>query len=492
MFMTAMSVIPVAGMVGGAVDLSRAYLVKARMQQACDAGALAGRRSMSGTTVTTTDKQEALRFFYFNFPQNTMGSTTLVDDNDSAVNRVSTALSADKQFEMSATTAVPTTLLRVVGMNEMRVDVACKAEEYYVNTDLMMVLDTTGSMNCYLSDATSCHQSTEKTTNGTKKAKMLELRDALKALYVSLRPAQLALEAKSLRMRIGMVQYSSTANVGKLVYAKNSAYIRNPYTYYKSDGTADTATNRAAAWFTGTWLGCIEERQTTTALTKDSTSIPAAAYDLDIAKIPDSDATRWGPYDESSEKSKSTSNYYDSACPKPAVAMKSWASTTEFNTQVDTILQGDGNTYHDIGMNWGVRMIANTGIFGADNPDKYNNVKVRRTIVFMTDGDMAPNRSGYSAYSVARYAGRVASTGTSDANLELIHVNRFKLMCAKAKSDPLNIDVWVVAMLDHAMDSYLSGCASNADQAILVSDAQDLADAFKKISDKVGNLRIGQ
>ena len=44
----AASIIPLAGMVGGGVDISRMYIVKTRLQHACDAGALAGRKMMGG------------------------------------------------------------------------------------------------------------------------------------------------------------------------------------------------------------------------------------------------------------------------------------------------------------------------------------------------------------------------------------------------------------------------------------------------------------
>ncbi|NWM54871.1 hypothetical protein GY652_26805, partial [Escherichia coli] len=44
--MMAIALIPLLGFVGSAVDTARLYLIKVRMQQACDAGALAGRKFM--------------------------------------------------------------------------------------------------------------------------------------------------------------------------------------------------------------------------------------------------------------------------------------------------------------------------------------------------------------------------------------------------------------------------------------------------------------
>ena len=42
----AAAVIPVIGLVGGGVDMSRLYLTQSRLQGACDAGALSGRKTM--------------------------------------------------------------------------------------------------------------------------------------------------------------------------------------------------------------------------------------------------------------------------------------------------------------------------------------------------------------------------------------------------------------------------------------------------------------
>src|SRR5947208_1767547 len=61
----AASLIPMVGMVGSAVDISRAYLVKTRLQQACDAGVLAARRTMTGQSIAndTNARTQATNFF---------------------------------------------------------------------------------------------------------------------------------------------------------------------------------------------------------------------------------------------------------------------------------------------------------------------------------------------------------------------------------------------------------------------------------------------
>ena len=63
----AAALIPLVGIVGGGVDMSRAYMTKARLQAACDAGALAGRRAMTNLTYPTSAQQRATTMFNFNF-----------------------------------------------------------------------------------------------------------------------------------------------------------------------------------------------------------------------------------------------------------------------------------------------------------------------------------------------------------------------------------------------------------------------------------------
>ena len=75
--LVAAAVFPMAAMIGGAVDLSRIYMTQARLQNACDAGALAARRSMSGTAPTSADITEGNKFFDFNFPTGSFGTGTV-------------------------------------------------------------------------------------------------------------------------------------------------------------------------------------------------------------------------------------------------------------------------------------------------------------------------------------------------------------------------------------------------------------------------------
>src|SRR3546814_18557078 len=54
-------------------------------------------------------------------------------------------------------------------------------------------------------------------------------------------------------------------------------------------------------------------------------------------------------------------------------------------------LQPLGGTYHDVGMVWGARLLSPTGLFADENATAPNERPISRHIVFMTDGEMAPN-----------------------------------------------------------------------------------------------------
>ena len=138
MMLTAAAIVPVLGMVGSGVDIGRAYMAQLRLQQACDAGVLAGRRSMAAGTYTATAKAEANKMFGFNFPDGTYDSsrTQFTSQGQGTANVVGTAR-----------THLPTTVMRIFGKTGFELSVNCTAKLEISNADIMLVLDVTGSMD---------------------------------------------------------------------------------------------------------------------------------------------------------------------------------------------------------------------------------------------------------------------------------------------------------------------------------------------------------
>ena len=251
---------------------------------------------------------------------------------------------------------------------------------------------------------------------------------------------------------------------------------------------------------TSTWNGCIEERDTTSTITGSASgyTIPGSAFDLDINRIPTNDATRWHPMwpavvwrrtaGSTTATSGTSMGALDSsnwACPTAAVRLTAWTRSAMQN-YVDS-LNPLGGTYHDIGMLWGARMLSSSGIF-ADSPDQYNGMPVSRHIIFMTDGQLAPNCNSYSAYGVEQNDMRVTGSGSCPNQYDR-HLQRFRMICNAAKS--LNISIWVIAF-GTSLSSDMQECASNSNQASTAADRDTLIARFQQIGSQIGALRLTQ
>ena len=187
----AASIVPVVGMLGGGLDMARIYLVRSRMQQACDASVLAGRKSMVGLNWnTSTDEPLARRFFQTNFPNGSLGTSNVA---------LTYTVDGLGNVTANASTVLPMTLMHVLGFDSKSVAVTCRAELQLPNTDVMFVLDTTGSM--------------ADTNPGDSTTKIVSLRSAVQNFYQTLENARTSGSV----IRYGFVPYSESVNVGLLL-----------------------------------------------------------------------------------------------------------------------------------------------------------------------------------------------------------------------------------------------------------------------------------
>jgi len=255
-----------------------------------------------------------------------------------------------------------------------------------------------------------------------------------------------------------------------------------------------------------TWNGCIEERATVNSLISAS-SIPAGATDLDLVTAPTTTAsTQWKPYvsafefDRNQTATLDTSTDYDpmtAYCP-PAAKNFTTVDTSAPSTVPSWIetylgtLYAWGGTYHDIGMIWGARLANPNGI----NSTVVNSgtvTSVSRHIIFLTDGQMAPDCKGlYSAYGHEYLDNRVmpvqSTTGsTCDATLTTYHNGRYLAACQKAKD--MGYTVWVVGF-GLAVTPEMTSCAGNGGTAMTATTTTALQNSFRDIASRIANLRL--
>ena len=219
----AAALLPLAGFTGAALDTARLYVVKVRLQQACDAGVLAGRKMMTGTAMDDASKASANTFFANNFRQGWFTSKAV---------SFTPSDTSDGQVQGTATATVPATLMTMFGAGDTKLTVNCEARKEIGDVDVMFVLDTTGSMVCNTSES-SCTQTkvAVSTPSGTRyylqeksDSKIKALRTAVMTFYDTLA----ASADPSSRIRYGFVPYSSSANVGTLLPA---SYISDTVSY---------------------------------------------------------------------------------------------------------------------------------------------------------------------------------------------------------------------------------------------------------------------
>lgn len=536
----AASLVPLLAVVGGGVDASRGYLTKTQLQNACDAGVLAGRRAMAKSGLfETSEKAKASRMFDANF------DSAIVDAEEVAFD---TRAGTDGDVYGTATATIPTVLMKLFGTNELSFSVGCMAELQITNTDVMFVLDTTGSMA------------------GTR---IQGLRDAVKDFHKTIAssvtdddvrvrygfvPYSMTVNAKRLLVNgdmpkdyiANMVQYQSRTAVfqraktvnGKTVYEFSNWHygpaeidvsaLKNftPVTFVNEIATGywddywKTYRDRAyversgeydirtLALLTGkvkvytqdyTWGGCIEERQTVAELDMDP--VPSGATDLDINSAPDSDQTRWKPYfpravfnrgdyydgRDTSSNLSSTTNY----CPAPMRIFEEVDLTPNVVPEwLDDYLDDltpVGGTYHDIGMIWGGRLASPNGIFATTVNDESDR-SVSRHIIFMTDGEMAPETEYYSAYGFEKYDNRVAPRYTSRTSLIPYHNARFMAACNAIKDE--GYTVWVIGF-GSSLTQQMKDCATGH-RAFYSNDSDELRATFRYIASQVADLRLGE
>jgi hypothetical protein len=265
---------------------------------------------------------------------------------------------------------------------------------------------------------------------------------------------------------------------------------------------------------TVSWDGCIEERQawrnTDGNPLDDYTPIPSSAYDLNIDMVPTSTvATQWGPllpnavwgrYDGSGNTvadvttTSNLSRNYSYACPQPSRKLTQYSTAsdaTNFQNYVNS-LSPSGNTYHDIGLVWGARLLSPTGLFASDNAFTPQGGQIERNLIFMTDGDTVTSNTGYTAHGVAWWDRRETTTASAPSNTILDNtVNaRMDALCSAIKN--MNITLWVISYgsgVSSAAATRLQNCASSG-RFYTASNSAALIANFKSIADEISQLRL--
>jgi len=624
--LAAAAMLPLAGMIGGGVDMSRLYLAKTRLQQACDAGALAGRKAMGAGSWTASTASRAQELFAVNFLSGAYGTSGL-DRSFSESDGVVTG---------NASVVVPMTIMRIFGMSTRTLNVTCTAKMEIPNTDVMFVLDVTGSM------------ATDNKIGG--------LKSAVKCFYEALvgvnttevcgNDPSATTSNTTAQIRLGFVPYSVNVNVGKLLpnnfladtwtyqsrsygwdhvtydesssssgwtyvsgsategsrqtqsscpsdsvtssdvtgptttttandgtvtisytvtrttngvdYDCSSSGGRNggwrvtPTTYsnYKESRTYSTVKSPHYAYTYGPrtmdvsglkagndswnssisldvgtagasvaipWTGCIEERHTFQNIDgnpgDDWSPVPSEALDMNIDLVPSIltpynsywgpllDKATWARYDwgySNCQKSGRTTatvttscnaTAASASCPTEARKLSVYDTAAPLESYVNSLTTG-GNTYHDIGMLWGARLLSPTGIFASENAFTPTGGAIQRHLIFMTDGDTNTSNTDYTAYGIGYYSRLQAQGNLSDSQMDALTNARLVALCTAIKN--MNITLWVISYggdVNSTTEARLQSCATSG-RYYAASDGSALISRFRQIAAEIAQLRL--
>ena len=225
--MIAAGLVPMLAMLGGGIDMGRSYLSQSRIQQACDAGVLAARKKLGSQVVTTGVIPADVatignRFFNLNYRSGAYGSKN---------RQFAMTLETDYAISGAASVDVPTTIMTLFGYTKLAIAVKCEAKLNFSNTDVMFVLDTTGSMR--------------DTNPGDSAPKIDILKSVVRNFYTQLQGSK----SPGTRVRYGFVPYSTNVNVG---YLLKSDWVVDDWNYNgrvaKDTGKTETYQTQATTY----------------------------------------------------------------------------------------------------------------------------------------------------------------------------------------------------------------------------------------------------
>ena len=232
------------GVMGFAIDLGRAQLVHTKLLNSADAAGLAVGARLS----TVADiNVEAAKFVRANFPSGYADAT--ITSVSASANELGDIIT------VNASARVPTTLMKLLGIQKVDVNVTSEVTRQTTGLELVLVLDTTGSMSDSMDEL--------------KKA----ARDLVNIVFGS--------DETAPNLYVGLVPFSQSVNVGP------------DRTSWIEDGAIESK-----EWGPSSWAGCVDARTTSNRDQADDPPSVAAFKpyywaDFEDDKDADSSANDW-------------------------------------------------------------------------------------------------------------------------------------------------------------------------------------------------------
>lgn len=411
---------------GIAVDLAQAYNIKTRLANALDKAALA-----AGTTAGDADAVEAQirRFVRANYPDDSLGESFNIRANVD-----------DMRVSVNASAEVDTMFMGIFGYDKITVNASSEVIRELSGVEVVLVLDVTGSM----------------AGNNIQ---------ALKTAGESFLNIMFGRISNRDYIRVGIVPFSNSVNVGR--YGLDNNFVSRP----SSDPYITPASNiqfSSVAYpnTTTQWRGCILERN----------------YPADTT---DAATPRWGMYRwprcaqyNSNGTCRTTNSDPNRECPWDRII----PLTNNENLLLSTVrnLRTGGNTYGNVGMAWGWRVISPGAPYTEGSA--YNDPDWSKIVIMMTDGDNTMHPT-YSAYGLTR------SHSLDADDLD----DRFEEICENMKDEGITIyTITFQSGISNATRQIFRRCASAPEMYYNAPSNSDLITAFTQIANQLSALHLSR
>jgi Flp pilus assembly protein TadG len=446
--MVALMSLPTVAAVGLSVDGVRAYMLQNRMVTAIDVAALAGGRVLSTANV----EADVRMYFHANIPSDYMGATVGTP--------TITVGSNDETLVVRASASLPTTFMRVFGVDTVPVSVSNQIRRTIRGMELALVLDVTGSM-----------------WSGDKIGQLrTSARDLVNILFGPNEETQ--------TLWISLVPYTATVNLG----AGRQSWL--------------SATSPAAsAYLPDIWRGCVEAR-----VNNDASELPPSAapftsflYHSTLGQYPGGGDNDWPPVTDST-------NYIDTndragpnlGCGPPVLPLSN--KKTDILNRISALKGVNrGGTMANIGLQAGWFTLSPLwrGLWGGPTPAglplNYGTPDSDKAVVLLTDGTnewydySKPPAGDYTAYgrlSEGRLGTTSAGTATARINTRMVD------LCTAMKAKKITIYTITLMVTNNTTKDLYRSCASQPSYYFNSPTATELSGIFRQIGSQLSNLRI--
>ncbi len=419
----ALILVPLVIAVGIAIDVGRALSARTSLGTALDAAALAAAQETSENAALATLQ----RYLRANYDESRWGTLSAFH-----VTRGDLTLGVD------ARATVPTTLLRVLGLNEIEVAAEAEVAVGGSNLEVALVLDITGSMAGR------------------------PIKD-LKAAANDLIDIIVRHEQTPFYSKVSIVPYSMGVNVGIL-----ADRVRGPI----SAGTCTTP-------------GCQFYRFT------------AADGSSQTFPISTCVSERTGPHaytDVSPSVAPVGRNYTSAYNPCPTALLQPLSSNKLALQATVASFTAAGSTAGQIGLAWGWYTLSpEFGIWtGSSIPAAYGDTQTQKILVLMTDGEF---NTAYCNGVIAKNSTSGSGSLSQKINCNATNGSSFSQasrLCTAIKSRGITIFTVGFGLDSTTAIDFLRSCASSPQHAYTADTGAELRTAFRQIASRISKLRLSR